>query len=87
MNACNYLYNVSSLELFIENWETKIKELGDYAFLVESGADYWIKFGRYPHKYLFYFDSVRFWPTLTDIFRLDRNKIKMKLIWCPIKEG
>jgi len=105
MDSCNYLYNIFQLGLFIEiahgkpSMELryyKIKKI--HGILIENGTYFccggnsWISFRKDPHGYLFYFNAGRFFPLLTDIYRLidiyrvdiyrlDINKIKMKLIW------
>ena len=60
MNTCNYLYNISLLELFveIEHHETEI-EHGHFGFWIEVGLDYSMRFDRYGHS--FNFVHVKFW--------------------------
>jgi len=87
MNLCNYLYNISLLELFVGmgHWETKIEH--DYFnFWIQIGPDYSMEFDKYGISYNFSFHSVfaRFHPTGFDTFKYNRDMKEMKLIWYSI---
>ena len=86
MNLCNYLYNISSLGLFVgmDHHKTEIEpeRIGPYftLWIVVGGFDYSIGFGRHGP---FYFDSIRFRPLGPDTFGYDRRAKEMHLRWNP----
>ena len=86
MNIYNYLYNISSLGLFIgmRNWKTNI-EHSYFNFWIQIGPDYSMGFDKYGISYNFSFDYVfaRFHPTGFDTIRYNRDMKEMKLIWNP----
>ncbi|MVT36294.1 MAG: hypothetical protein GPW18_05950 [Euryarchaeota archaeon] len=86
MNLCNYLYNVSLLELFIEMGHWKIRIDNDYlSFWAQIGPDYSIGFDKQgiSHDFSFHFVFARYHPAVIDTIRYNRDMKKMKLIWCP----
>jgi len=91
MNPCNYLYNSSLLGLFVGmgDWKTNIEEHSYFSFWIQVGPDYSIGFDKHgiSHDFPFEFVFTRFHPTGFDTIRYNIDMKKMKLIWCPIKEG
>jgi len=85
MNPCNYLYNISLLEL-IKTSKTRI-EHGYFSFRIQGGPDYSIEFDKYVISYDFPFEFVftGFHPTGFDTIRYNRNMKEMKLIWYPME--
>jgi len=86
MNFCNYLYNISSLELFVEmgRYKTEIspERIGPYftLWIIVGALNYSIGFGRHGS---FYFDSIGFVPLVSAIIRYNRREKEMSLSWKP----
>jgi len=90
MDFCNYLYNVSLLELFIEIGRqiTRIKP-GYFGFWILFGSDYIMSFdkNRISHDFSFEYVFVKFPPTeFLQIIPYNRDMKEMKLLWYS-KEG
>jgi len=90
MNLCNYLYNISSLGLSIDDWVSisVVKEEDVYYnFWIRCQLYTTIYFtNRYCHKcspQLNYISYISFFA----IFKYDATEKEIKLIWYPIKEG
>jgi hypothetical protein len=82
MNICNYLYNISSLGLFVGmgHYKTEIspERIGPYftLWIIVGSLSYYIGFGRHGP---FYFDSLGFWPTGFGTIGYNRQTKEMKL--------
>jgi len=82
MNLCNYLYNISLLELFIEmgHWILSIKPVY-FNFWIKVGPDYSVCLDKYgKQRSPFDLDFVEFGARALDI-KYYKGAKEMKLIW------
>jgi hypothetical protein len=83
MNFCNYLYNISLLEVFIamEHMKLNIEQRVFGNFGIYCGVIYSIDFDK--RKHLFNFEYFRCWPPGPKEFYIEYSEFgkKFKLIW------